>query len=271
MNQYSKLEKADILEMTVKHLHQLQRHNVTQAISHDPTIANKYKAGFNECASEVIRYLGSLHELDDAVRERLVRHLGSVVTSVNYQSRDEGQCSQISTVQIPQLVNQGTVSAPVGSLLMPVGVSASQVIQSNTYTGYARVPVSPVLHVNQANNFNSSSVQSVNKSSFSGAPASYPGQRQPTYQCNKTALTILSHTHPRTKASLKAYDHTTFPNVTELRNGQVLSQGLNSENEIPSCSHKCMENEMDCQLRDIVAGYSRTPSPLKGGYMWRPW
>uniref|UniRef100_A0AAQ4QEJ2 Hairy-related 9 n=1 Tax=Gasterosteus aculeatus aculeatus TaxID=481459 RepID=A0AAQ4QEJ2_GASAC len=51
-SRHSKLEKADILEMTVKHLRNLQRVQMS-ALSADATVISKYRAGFNECMNEV--------------------------------------------------------------------------------------------------------------------------------------------------------------------------------------------------------------------------
>ncbi|XP_059153216.1 protein hairy-like [Physella acuta] len=77
-SQYSKLEKADILELTVKHLKNVQRFqtNVPDAIS-------KYRAGFNECASEVIKYLGESQGVNEEARTRILTHLASILTPIN--------------------------------------------------------------------------------------------------------------------------------------------------------------------------------------------
>nr|XP_005888976.1 PREDICTED: transcription factor HES-4 [Bos mutus] len=48
----SKLEKADILELTVRHLQSLRRVQVTAALRSDPAILGKYRAGFHECLAE---------------------------------------------------------------------------------------------------------------------------------------------------------------------------------------------------------------------------
>ncbi|CAG5868167.1 unnamed protein product [Menidia menidia] len=47
-SRHSKLDKADILEMTVKHLPNLQRAQMTTALNTNPTVLGKYPAGFNE-------------------------------------------------------------------------------------------------------------------------------------------------------------------------------------------------------------------------------
>ncbi|CRL06566.1 CLUMA_CG019574, isoform A [Clunio marinus] len=74
---HSKLEKADILEMTVKYLqnHQLnlQRQQAALTQATDATIATKFKAGFTECANEVGRFPG----MEPQVKRRLLQHLNN--------------------------------------------------------------------------------------------------------------------------------------------------------------------------------------------------
>ena len=84
---HSKLEKADILEMTVKHLETLQRQQVALAAATDPNILNKFRAGFTECASEVGRFPG----LDASVKRRLMAHLASCLGPVESTTNTSGQ------------------------------------------------------------------------------------------------------------------------------------------------------------------------------------
>lgn len=79
---HSKLEKADILEMTVKHLQQLQRQQAARAIVTDTGVTDKFRAGFRECAAEVGRYLGRLEGLEPALRQRLMGHLATRVSDI---------------------------------------------------------------------------------------------------------------------------------------------------------------------------------------------
>ena len=74
-SQYSKLEKADILEMTVKHLRSMQRQQLALAAATDNTVVSKYRAGFQECAQEVTRYLGQVDGLHPQTQGRLLQHL----------------------------------------------------------------------------------------------------------------------------------------------------------------------------------------------------
>jgi hairy and enhancer of split, invertebrate len=82
---HSKLEKADILEMTVKYLqnHQINLQRQQAAISQatDATIATKFKAGFTECANEVGRFPG----MEPQVKRRLLQHLSSVMSGEREQ------------------------------------------------------------------------------------------------------------------------------------------------------------------------------------------
>ncbi|XP_014258484.1 hairy/enhancer-of-split related with YRPW motif protein-like, partial [Cimex lectularius] len=73
----AKLEKAEILQMTVDHLKNL--HSKGLDSMYDPTkIAMDYHSiGFRECVTEVARYLGTVEGLDhqDPLRLRLMSHL----------------------------------------------------------------------------------------------------------------------------------------------------------------------------------------------------
>ncbi|XP_078053439.1 bHLH protein deadpan isoform X2 [Augochlora pura] len=79
---HSKLEKADILEMTVKHLQAVQRQQLSTAVATDPAVLTKFRTGFTECASEVSRYVSHLENVDPVVKQRLVSHLNNCVSNL---------------------------------------------------------------------------------------------------------------------------------------------------------------------------------------------
>nr|CAD7430225.1 unnamed protein product [Timema monikensis] len=83
---HSKLEKADILEMTVKHLQTVQRQQLTVAMTTDPGVLHKFKTGFNECAGEVSRYIGRMEGVESEVKQRLIGHLANCVTGLQQLS-----------------------------------------------------------------------------------------------------------------------------------------------------------------------------------------
>ncbi|KAK3774814.1 hypothetical protein RRG08_018805 [Elysia crispata] len=82
-SQYSKLEKADILELTVKHLKNVQRFQTTGVAHGAADAASKYRAGFNECASEVMRYMAESQGVDAEARTRILAHLASLLSPLN--------------------------------------------------------------------------------------------------------------------------------------------------------------------------------------------
>ncbi|XP_047533283.1 protein deadpan-like [Vanessa atalanta] len=79
---HSKLEKADILELTVKHLQTLQRQQLAAAIAADPAVLHRFKAGFGDCAVEVRRYLSRLASVPTGLRYRLGNHLNTCITGI---------------------------------------------------------------------------------------------------------------------------------------------------------------------------------------------
>lgn len=62
--------------MTVKHLRNLQRQQSAMLAAIDPNIADKFRAGFSECASEVGKFPG----LDAIVKRRLLQHLANCLS-----------------------------------------------------------------------------------------------------------------------------------------------------------------------------------------------
>lgn len=81
-SRFSKMEKADILEMTVQHLRAVQRREQrAPGGGGGPggvSAASRYRAGFTECAHEVRRYLAAAEGVSASVHERLVSHLEAI-------------------------------------------------------------------------------------------------------------------------------------------------------------------------------------------------
>ncbi|XP_050682359.1 enhancer of split mbeta protein-like [Leptidea sinapis] len=70
----AKLEKADILELTVRHLHKLRRQ---RRLSLSPSVdADRFRAGFTHAANEVSRCLASIPGVDVRLGTQLMTHLG---------------------------------------------------------------------------------------------------------------------------------------------------------------------------------------------------
>lgn len=75
----SKLEKADILELTVRHLHGLKRQHQL-VLPQDQGYTDRFRAGFTQCAQEVSQFLTAPSEVADPTAGRkLLQHLGACV------------------------------------------------------------------------------------------------------------------------------------------------------------------------------------------------
>ncbi len=75
----SKLEKADILELTVKHLHRLQRSQ--GLLPRNPLEeVQRFQAGYSTCAQEAASFLLQSPGVDVRVSQKLLQHLGSTST-----------------------------------------------------------------------------------------------------------------------------------------------------------------------------------------------
>ena len=73
----TKLEKADVLELTVRHLQKLKRQQQLQA---NPALdVDRYNSGFTACASEVSRFLSAVPGMDVTYGNGLMTHLGSKI------------------------------------------------------------------------------------------------------------------------------------------------------------------------------------------------
>uniref|UniRef100_A0A8D3DEA1 Hairy-related 9 n=1 Tax=Scophthalmus maximus TaxID=52904 RepID=A0A8D3DEA1_SCOMX len=144
-SRHSKLEKADILEMTVKHLRNLQRVQMT-ALSADATVLGKYRAGFNECMNEVTRFLSTSEGVNTEVRSRLLSHLSSCMgqmMSMNYPQQVPSQQAHLAQPLHVQLPSTLPISgAPMGSKLSPAEAFAFLI--PNPAFASATAPVIPL-------------------------------------------------------------------------------------------------------------------------------
>lgn len=84
----SKLEKADILELTVRHLHSLKRRGQL-VLKPEMSYAERFRAGFTQCATEVSQFIANATLAANAMQRqgpvdpqagaRLLQHLSSCI------------------------------------------------------------------------------------------------------------------------------------------------------------------------------------------------
>lgn len=72
----TKLEKADILELTVRHFHNLKRQNKFY-VKPEQTYADRFRDGFSHCAREVTKYLYQANQ--NRAGEHIVMHLNDCI------------------------------------------------------------------------------------------------------------------------------------------------------------------------------------------------
>ncbi|XP_029435043.1 transcription factor HES-4 [Rhinatrema bivittatum] len=132
-SRHSKLEKADILEMTVKHLRNLQRVQMTAALSADPTVIGKYRAGFNECMNEVTRFLSTCEGVNTEVRSHLLGHLAACLGQIVAMNYTAAPAAQALPVQLSQAAS--TTTGPLACKLSP-----SEAGPPKVYGGFQLLP-----------------------------------------------------------------------------------------------------------------------------------
>ncbi|XP_046352092.1 transcription factor HES-1-A-like [Haliotis rufescens] len=249
-SQFSKLEKADILELTVKHLRNLQRQQISGSMATDTSVMGKYRAGFNECANEVMRYLSSSHDINGDVRSQLINHLANCLQAVNSVQTPDAihqRCLQPISVQIP--------SSGQASHNTPPSMSAAAASHPQTPVASTQIIPSPT------STPSSSPVQQL-----SGAFHIMPGN-----MCNGSAVAVYlgnqnSHSVPVYSLHVPQTDSgvTTFvPSPTGS------SQSLNSPTQLFYSERKHSDSRFTPYSTSPVC--SPSPSKLKEECVWRPW
>lgn len=253
-SQYSKLEKADILEMTVKHLRNLQRQQMTPALASDPNVAVKYRAGFNECANEVMRYLGSAQGINNDIRSRLVNHLTNCSQTMNplpQQQTPQQQHMQPLSVQIPQQ-NVNTTQTPTTGLLMPGNITTQSTANVHVQSP-GLINVSPMSLDNKTQL--SGSFQIVPNRVYNGPVAVYVGHVNDNQNNAKQSLPIFTLQMPPQNV-------TTSPLNKNKENLDILT---NSSSDVLFQRSK--------HFQDFISNQRLASCDVKSfdEKLWRPW
>ena len=78
----TKLEKADVLELTVRHMQKLKSQDKL-GLTPQATYAGKFKAGYTHCVHEVSRFMTTQAlAVDDRLSGKLIRHLSSCAQTI---------------------------------------------------------------------------------------------------------------------------------------------------------------------------------------------
>lgn len=141
----TKLEKADILELTVRHLHTLRRQNKLFA-SANVAYADRFRAGFTHCAAEVSQFL---NKIDQNANAHLMRHLRDCIQRCEPPTPPPPPVLRISSPPIPIDVPQPYY--PIGA-----AAAAAVVAVANKMNQIAKVADLPNIVAGNNNNNNKS-------------------------------------------------------------------------------------------------------------------
>ncbi|XP_062559688.1 protein deadpan-like [Armigeres subalbatus] len=156
---HSKLEKADILDLTVKHLQDLERRKLAVAMAVDPTVADKFKSGFNECIEEIDKYLNTVSSVDGGMKQRISNHLKTYLKYQRFpQSGVVGPFGGLFGRTTDEINNNGRLPIDAMSLipsLLPSGELAF-IMPHNSTNGlpfFPRLPTGQSLPPLNSNHF----------------------------------------------------------------------------------------------------------------------
>lgn len=103
----AKLEKADILELTVRHLHTLRAAR-RLTLTPENSYADRFRDGFTQCAQEVSTFLSTpvASTVHPAAGAQLMRHLGGCLRRLEgpasqVVNQNQGTTTKISATSVP--------------------------------------------------------------------------------------------------------------------------------------------------------------------------
>lgn len=139
----AKLEKADILELTVRHLHTLRAAR-RLTLTPENSYADRFREGFTQCAQEVSSFLSTpvAAAVHPAAGAQLMRHLGGCLrrlegtSSANLGTTTSNNTTTTTSTTVASTVNAVSKATPAVSPTTNVMINVPQ----NVYTP----PQSPV-------------------------------------------------------------------------------------------------------------------------------
>lgn len=135
----AKLEKADILELTVRHLQTL-RHQNQLGTRGDQSYAERFKAGFRHCAAEVTHFLGVM---DQDTSIHVLKHLNGCINRLETATGQPAQSA--NPAQAAELAAATPAAAPHATRSVPP-VPATVWMQKNNQMGPPAAAGQPTNH-----------------------------------------------------------------------------------------------------------------------------
>jgi len=133
----AKLEKADVLELTVRHLHKLRRER--RLAANPVTASDRFRAGFTQCAREVSVALAATPGVDISLGTRLMTHLGH---SLNNMDAVAAAASAASATTTTTTVIPSSASRSYSPPESPVSITDAQELHQQQQSSWR--PESPL-------------------------------------------------------------------------------------------------------------------------------
>ncbi|KAL4631497.1 transcription cofactor HES-6-like [Arapaima gigas] len=141
----SKLEKADVLEITVQHMEALQRSHGAGASGSSVGFESRqrYSSGYIQCMHEVHNLLLSCPGLDQALGVRLLNHLLKSLPHISAENTTGsrpgsagGHGNHSTTSPLPPSPTHSPLSLPLAALAPPTPASPSSASSPHRASGY---------------------------------------------------------------------------------------------------------------------------------------
>ncbi|XP_019556809.3 transcription factor HES-4 [Aedes albopictus] len=280
---HSKLEKADILDLTVKHLQDMERRKLAIAMAVDPTVVDKFKSGFNECIEEIDKYLNTVSGVDSGIKQRISNHLKSYLKYQRFpQSGAMGSFGGLFGRSSDEINNNGRLAMdamPLIPSLLPSGELAFIMPHNSTNT----LPIFPRLPPLNASHFKPILQE---KQPFAPSPPLSPVSDQDSTKGDPKTTTPLTKLRPGLAEHLMA----AFPTPPTPEDSTRVSAFKPNHKLIDRIRLRCepieREEQSDTKRRKVDrevefseddsdeeddAGADADGKDTAGGDMWRPW
>ncbi|KAF7392613.1 hypothetical protein V1477_007635 [Vespula maculifrons] len=132
----AKLEKADILELTVRHLHTLRAAR-RLTLTPENSYADRFREGFTQCAQEVSTFLSTpvAAAVHPAAGAQLMRHLGGCLRRLEGSSSSTN--SSVSSVSSVPSTSKGfpeSVTSTITATMTTTTTTTTVGVHQNVYT-----------------------------------------------------------------------------------------------------------------------------------------
>ena len=256
----TKLEKADVLELTVKHLRKLKRQNAL-GLTPTATYAGRFRAGYSHCAQEVSKFMSqqSTLEVDTHSSARLLSHLSGCIHALE---------------SMPPSILQMAVSPMAGSNPMPSPVSPPIPHETCLPQSYESLAKS-VIHTSSHTSPQASSLSSLTSTAKPSEPLSL------SKSSNITTSTASDYANSLARVAASAHQYSallqgakisppigSFPSITDPR---VLSLPRTQASDHLSSLYRGPPT--DAKLDEYRRSLTKSSSVLCGidDKAWRPW